>query len=702
MLRPQLPVVIPRPQILAFLLWTLSAAAAGASVTLRPVQPITKDCRVHVLSEEGIESRHPCGESLSFPDRARTLWIEQSDMISGQVDIPHADTALVLVPAGEVSLAHQNPAKQVRVIHAGSTRFARDLVIGTSEQRIRMPAGAAVALYLDDSGEVIGTGRATLTKKPVVLVPEAPASGADVVGLFTVVTPVENGSNRFVIGPDHLAALVIDRGNEIIALWRSLPSGPAEFTLRSRALQLAAVPLRLRERKVTTVRADLRPLPRLTVTVQVPEESRAEWLALEPTITLRRAADRKPVQQEPATSSQEFPLLAVDVYDVVLHSKPWAFARRADLSSGDDASVSFELNPFTINGQVTIGNEPASASIKFGRGGMDHETVRNDANGYYSVTLWSGGLYLIETTLDEAVSQPPFSKLIRLSSSRQLDIHVPRTNVVVSVTDAVTNKPVPNANVGVLNHWTDPQSGKAGASHSVTTDSSGHARLAPMNPGTAEIGATADGYFNSDPTTIAVDENGAERIVEIQLRSANAGSALRVVLPNGAPAANAEILVVGDRAGLNTLWSGRTDERGQVRIPTALEQSLVLVRHPSAAGLARQFQNLPNQEYRLPPSSPQALIVNVERDGAPATYGGITVWFDDLPLSWTALEFLVRGPAHISPKGSWTGRTLPAGPVRILASSGSVDAAIAAGAYDALATTIPEPRPAQVILRAVD
>jgi hypothetical protein len=45
---------------------------------------------------------------------------------------------------------------------------------------------------------------------------------------------------------------------------------------------------------------------------------------------------------------------------------------------------------------------------------------------------------------------------------------------------------------------------------------------------------------------------------------------------------------------------------------------------------------------------------------------------------------------------------LPREPVRILVSSGRIDAAIAAGAYDALATVVPEPRPSQVTLTVVD
>ncbi len=130
------------PRFLALALLTMSAGTALASVTLRPAQhgpdgtlgrlPITADCRVHVLTEDGIETLHPCGESLSLAARARTLWIEQGDAISGQVEVPLAatDMALPLVPAGEVSLVDEKGVKRARVIHAGGTRFALDLASG--------------------------------------------------------------------------------------------------------------------------------------------------------------------------------------------------------------------------------------------------------------------------------------------------------------------------------------------------------------------------------------------------------------------------------------------------------------------------------------------------------------------------------------------------------------------------------------------
>lgn len=705
----------------------LHAGVAAGAIAPRPVRVradgtvsrvIAADCRVHVLNAAGDESVHPCGVALSLPSGAETLWIEQGDAISGQVSLPldAAASDLLLVPAGEVTLPAESkarPRQRVRVIHAGTTRFARefraDIRVDNVAQALRVPAGQAVAFSVDDHGDVVGiaAARASSVRSPTLLHPEAPARGAAVVGFFSVPDLAEHADppaepDRFLLGGSRTPELILHLPHEIVAIWRDLQSGPTELTLQSGVYRFAPVPLRLQERRITTFRGELRPLPNIAVTVDIPEEFRTAWLALEPTLTIRRPADRKIIRQAPATMHQEFRHLPAETYEVVLHSKPWDFVRRANLSDGQDGAIAFALAPFTVKGRVTIGDDPADASVTFRRSAGDLQTVHTDADHEYAVTLWAGSMYLIQVTPDHAASDPPYAKLVRLTSEEELDIRIPRTDVVVSVVDAATKKPVPHAQVAVFNAWTDPVAGKSRASHLMTTDASGRARLAPMNPGTAEIDVTADGYFKDAPTTVPVEENGEERVVQIRVRAAGAGPAVRIVLPQGAPAAGAEVLVVADPAGERVLWSGSANDRGEIEVPASLEQAIVLVRHPAAAGFARRFQNLPDQEYRLSPLSSQPLLAHVERQGAPARQGAVTIWFNGIPLSWSALQFLINASPSVSPIGTWTAGHLPAGPLRILASSGAVDAAIAAGAFDALATTLPEPRPSEVSLRSVD
>lgn len=689
--------------------WPARATGEGAIRT-----PVLVDCRVHAVTAEGGETLHACGAPVSLPPRAMVVWIEQGNAISGQVAPPASgDVDLPLVPAGTVQLAVEagkelgRQQRTVRLDHAGKVTFTRVLRVGAAGQRVQLPAGTALALEVDSHGDVSRLAEGNVVAgKTAAFRPAYPAQGAALVGIFTIpnVVATATGPGAFLLGTERTPDLVVDHGSEIVTLWRGLAAGPNELTLRSAAYQFAPAALRLRERGVATVRAELRPLPSLSVKISVPEEALPAWKDLHPSLTIRRTADKKVVRQsEDATTDHDFSLLPLDSYDAVLTAKPWTFVRRADLTGGVDGTVEFVPQPFTISGKVTAGDVPKAASVTFRRGNGDTTEAHTDSSGEYEVTLWMSDMYIVETILDDDASQPPFSRATRLWSTRTIDIHVPMTKVMVEVTDAATGKPVAGAEVTTFNRWDDPASGKGSASHTVMTDARGMARLAPLSQGTAEIHVKAEGYFKDEPATIVVTGDSAAQTLAVKLRPAGATSVVRVILPDGAPAEGAEVMLVGNPGGSSILWSGRADAEGHVSVPRSLAGSILLVRHPAAAGLARRFQDLPGQEYRLVPASPQPLLVKVERRGEPpAGYVGITVWFGGLPLTGGALEFLVRTPAFVSNGGVWKAMGLPREPVRILASSGTIDAQIAAGAYDALATVVPEPRPTQIVLNVVD
>jgi hypothetical protein len=609
---------------------------------------------------------------------------------------------LVLEP-GKSSTDQQ---RIVRLIHVGGVPFSRILRIGAAGQRLQVPAGTAVAMELDSYGDVsrlaVESVAARQTREMRVV---APTHDAALVALFTipkVVTTVDS-QPAFHLDGERSADLVVDRGNELILVWPALEAGPNELTLRSATYQFPPAALRLRERSVTTLRDELRPLPSLSVGIDVPEDARAAWRALEPSLIVRRTADKKMIRQSSdASTDQVFALLPADTYDAVLIAKPWTFVRRADLTGGEDGAVDFSPEPIIISGRVTSGNEPKAASVLFRRGNGDSTTVKSGLNGEYEVTLWMSDMYIVDVVLDDDAAQPPFSRATRLMSTRKLDIHVPATRVLVQVKDAVTSKPVADADVTTFNRWESAESGKGTASHNVKSDANGIAPLAPLSTGTAEIHVRAAGYFKDDPIIIQVRDDEPERTVTVKVRPVGASSVIRITLPSGSPAEGAEVLAVGDLAGRRVLWSGLTDAQGRVDVPLSLSESILLVRHPAAAGLARRFRDLPDQEYRLPPASSVPLLIKVERRGEGSGNVTMTVWFGGLPLTGSALEFLARSPAYVSGAGLWKGMNLPREPLRVLASDGRIDAQIAAGAYDVLATVIPAPWPAQVTLTVVD
>jgi hypothetical protein len=671
---------------------------------------LVSDCRVHVALKNGGEELHLCAARIALPSEAHLVWIEQGENVSGQIAPPAGseDVDLPLVAAGAIQLEMESVAgdaqRTVRLLNAGSIPFARTIRAGKSGQRLRMPQGTSVALELEGRGDVsrfaiakIVPGRVT-TVKPIL-----PAKGAAVVGIFTIPTIVpEREMGSFLLDGKADADLVVNRGSEVVTLWSALDGGSRELALRSDTYHFAPASLRLRERNVFTIRGELRPLPSLTVTIDVPEDAVAAWRELNPSLTIRRTADKKNVRQsEAAIGEQLFSFLPPDSYDAVLTTSRWTFVRRGDLTGGD-AAVHFRPEPFTIAGRVTAGGEPVLSTITFRRGNGDTTTVRSDAAGEYEATLWMSDMYIVETSRDENPSQPPFSRAVRLSSTRRLDIQVPSTKVRVHVTDAASGKPVANAEVTTLNRWNDPQSGKGTTSHAVKTDARGIAELAPLSRGTAEIHVKADGYFKDDPAIVEIQDDRMERTIPVSVRPAGESSVLSIVLPDGSPTPDADVIVVSDVSGRQMLWSGKSDARGRVNVPRSLAGSIVLVRHPAAASAARRFTGSPEENLALAIPSPHPLIVKVERRGEPARNAAMTVWYAGLPLSGTALQFVLGVPAVTSIGGLWSAPNLPREPVRILASSGTIDAVIATGAYDALVTVVPESRPNQLTLEVVD
>lgn len=682
-------------------------ARVGGDGAVRRVA-IQSDCRVHVELKDGAEALHPCGAPLSLSSEALLVWIEQGEEVSGQIAPPSDSVDLPLVPAGALQLELESLAndeqRTVRLLNSGSVPFTRTIRVGKAAQRLLMPDGTTVALELDARGDVSRLATSKIVPRRVASIrPVVPAEGAALVGIFKVPTVVpQREIGAFLLDGNRGVDLAVYRGSEIVTLWSGLAAGARQLALRSDTYRFAPASLRLRERNIVTTRGELWPLPALKVTIDVPEDALPAWRALDPSLVIRRTADKKVVRRsDSATGEQLFSFLPPDSYDAVLKTSKWTFVRRADLTAGADDAVSFSPEPFTISGTLTAGGEPRSSTVSFRRGNGDTTKVQSDATGQYEVTLWMSDMYIVEVSLDHASPQPPFSRAMRLWSTRRVDIQVPMTKVIVHVTDAATNEPLADAEVVTLNRWNDPQSGKGAASHTVKTNARGIAELAPLSRGTAEIHVKAAGYFKDDPTTIEIQDDRFERTIAVSLRPAGESSDLSISFPEGSPAAEADVMVAADATGRQILWTGKSDTRGRVSVPRSLIGSILLVRHRAAAGIARRFTGA-EEKLVLAAPSPQPLLVNVERRGQSARNAAMTVWYGALPISNVALQFLLRVPPVTSIDGQWAAPNLPREPIRILASSGMIDAAIATGAYEALATVVPEPRPNQLTLEVVD
>ena len=103
------------------------------------------------------------------------------------------------------------------------------------------------------------------------------------------------------------------------------------------------------------------------------------------------------------------------------------------------------------------------------------------------------------------------------------------------------------------------------------------------------------------------------------------------------------------------------------------------------------------ESLQLPAASP-AITIQTD-DMRAAQLSGI---IDGLRVSGSRLAFLAWSSAATDRDGLWSARNLPCEPLRLLAWKRVGPAAIASGAYDALATLVACPSPNRIVVRTID
>lgn len=123
--------------------------------------------------------------------------------------------------------------------------------------------------------------------------------------------------------------------------------------------------------------------------------------------------------------------------------------------------------------------------------------------------------------------------------------------------------------------------------------------------------------------------------------------------------------------------------------------ALLLVRHPSAAAFARRW-NAKEETWQLSaPAEPLNLVVEA-RSGQRVIGAHLVVWIDGVRLSGLPLTFLTGTVPATNASGTWTGRNLPAKPLRVLALPRNAGASIASPAFDVVAADVAYPWPPSV------
>jgi hypothetical protein len=325
------------------------------------------------------------------------------------------------------------------------------------------------------------------------------------------------------------------------------------------------------------------------------------------------------------------------------------------------------------------------------------ETLTDDA-GVYSTTLWLPRDYIVRVHADG--QRAPFSELIAVDDSGTFDFNLPDTHYTAHVRSARDGLAISGATVVINNTWESAQHGRENVVQRETTNEHGEAMLPPLRSGTVEVVAEAKGFQRSESATYTIDGEST-RTLDFTLRPVEATHSLRLLLPNGAPAANAELLAT-NASGDDSLWRGSADADGSVELPKLRSGALLLVRHPRAASALRVWRGDDIEQSPWKLAAPQETVtLRIDRRDANRA-ARLAMWFEDIPVRGIALSFLTWSSAATERDGLWTARNLPRAPLRILAWQKTDPYAIASGAFDALATVSPWPLPPLFVVRAIE
>ncbi|MBV9492795.1 MAG: carboxypeptidase regulatory-like domain-containing protein [Acidobacteria bacterium] len=648
--------------------------------------PLTQHCEMHVATERG-ERISPCSE------RPAKGWIEDGEWMS----FPAArwDGPIALVRAVTVRVdAHSSTGGWAEVVRLPDERFERPFRRRVSMNgTVRLPAGRFVAFAFDGRRNVTAVSAPTMETNIAL---RAPVRGTDVVAFVAWPT----GERA-----DPTAELTLDDGGRskpavrfaddegVVAVWNADGGERALLSGRSSELVLRPEEVELRRRSVRTIRTEFRRWPRLTVDVRVPREAAEDFLALKPVVRIK-AQDAHHDAAVRLDAPMQFEKLSPELLDVTLQIGALRYRQRADLTTADDATLTFAFEPITISGTVTLGDAPLHARIAFrtGLGGLS--TAKSDPSGAYEIRLWNPDRYVLEVQPLEGATGTPYNEMVLLTESQRLDVHVPQASVGVHVVDASTGKAVSGAFVGGMSRWMG-EDGQRGHSLQAKTDADGKTRFAFLQPGSVTLRAVADGYRDSDDITSPIAES-ATPTIEIRLVPQARKTSVTLLLPSGAPAANAEALASVDANGERETWRGRADANGMLELPELPHGSFVFLRHPLAAGTIVRWTNDADPRWTLAPRAAMPLMIRLSHRGGTAFVAmkSAGIW-----IGGTALQFLYGAPSLIDATGIWTARDVPTTPLAIVAWR---DPAATPSVFDALAKRIASPWPSLILLDTAD
>lgn len=671
-----------------------------------------KDCRVMLASaadRDALESR-PCGVWFRPQPGTYKVWLEGPAFITPfgtvmrweDVRFDGGGFRLVfpVVPAGSIVVGQdeQVPEHANLRLFALDSRFFGDRKmlfdrrIADAHKPTAVPAGLIVAGWFDRrTNNAIALTRPVSVGagKTVSIRPAPPASDSDVIVILQ--RPVFRQEDRIELflqdAKVHRPPDVFAHGSDsIFAVWYGVTGKTARLTTKAEALHLEAAVLNLTPRTVTTYRARMTQLPRLSIRLDAPHDAFRELSATVHRLGVDDAIQRVALKPGDITTIDNVPVGRIRV---ILQADRWELTRDVVVHEGEDAQVDFTLRPIVVRGTVYEAADPAPAMVSFYTGRNDEwiTTQTNDA-AQYSITLWEPAAYIVRIDLLNDDSPPFVEVAVDAEHDTVVDFHVPRNAIRVSVTDAVTGAPISNANVMVASDWEDAAGNAKVTSNRYETDDKGTLRLPRLHAGRLAVGAVAPGY-EEERRELEIDET-TERQLAIPLKRANVLARVRVHLPDGMDAAGAEACLVR-RSDNRIIWRGTATADGLLEITGTERAAVVVIRHPRAASAVRELADLA-ESLALSPAGPPLVLRTTDGASAPTPFALVSVWIDGVRLTNTVAAFATWSAAPASGRDAlWSGRNLPPGPVRVLVTRRVLPPQIASGAYDALACTIAYP-----------
>jgi Carboxypeptidase regulatory-like domain len=646
--------------VAAVLYWP-SVLATRAGEAPKPLAT-AEGCEVHLVAESKFdeELRYPCGEWFVPRGGKYAVWLETAGGISPTQNLliytPKSFAGrgmpafMPVVPAGRIGIPANRAVTDGESLRLFSTRtefwwtksawiFDRRL----HSRVVQMPAGASVILGRFDrrTNDAIALARPVLVKEAQtqeVWPVEPNASDVLVILRKPPALQMRKPAPSAELTLDgRKADVLVNGGDRIVAVWYGVDAPRAKIAFASDAAHWEAREIRLAPGKVVTIRDEVKPLPSAKISINAPSGAKLpDAMFLE----VSRAADTKPLRRVAANLGvHELNELPADPLRVTLRLEQWEWSESLDLTRGDDGQVAFDLEPIAIHGTVFHGRDPTAAELSFRNGDDRWAVVKTDENGRYETTLWWSDVQTVRVMLP---GRPPFLDPFReIFASGRVDFHVPRTDYHVRVRDAQTGKGIAGARVSAGNVV---NGGMRVAQHAIT-NADGEAVLPPLRDGELIVSVEAERYARAEPQRMIVDEKRHE--LEIALQPLRMTASLRILLPNGAAASEAEVWALD--AAANPLWRGRADAEGVVELPELPAGALLLARHPQAASAIRRESG---GEWTLAlPAATQTIHTK--------PHTPIALWLDGVRLTGPLLSFAAWSGPSANPMGVWVGRNLP-------------------------------------------